>query len=318
MSKTIVVVGASGAQGGSVARKFLEDKWKVRAITRNANSKSAEALVSIGAEVVVADTSDEASLVKAFEGAHAIFANTNFWEHISKPPYHAVEAGKNEHSQAINLANAAAKIKTLQHYIWSSIPHSPEAYDVPHFNSKAETDIYICEKLPELAAKTTYLWLGYYPSNIAYFPFIKPIPMLAPAPHIFMQSVPSKTVTPSAGDVTINTGLFVSAIVAQPELTLPGKYAIVWTENITLGEQLKIWSEVTGKAAEYVQVDEETFIRVWGAEGGELNLNWKMFVSFPNWLKLKPGILTGKDLGIEDKLIGTRQTLEALKPILLA
>lgn len=68
MSKLIAVVGATGAQGGSVVRQFLKlDGWKVRAITRNASSDSAKALASEGAEVVSANSDDEASMVKAFE-----------------------------------------------------------------------------------------------------------------------------------------------------------------------------------------------------------------------------------------------------------
>lgn len=68
MSKTIAVVGATGAQGGSVTRAFLKlDGWKVRAITRNTSSDGAKKLASEGAEVVAANSDDEASLVKAFE-----------------------------------------------------------------------------------------------------------------------------------------------------------------------------------------------------------------------------------------------------------
>lgn len=68
MTKTIAVIGATGAQGGSVARAFLKlDGWKVRAITRNTTGEKAKALASEGAEVVSANTDDESSLVKAFE-----------------------------------------------------------------------------------------------------------------------------------------------------------------------------------------------------------------------------------------------------------
>ena len=68
MNNIIAVIGATGAQGGSVATEFLRlDGWKVRAITRNASSDKAKALQLQGAEVVTADCWDEASLVKAFE-----------------------------------------------------------------------------------------------------------------------------------------------------------------------------------------------------------------------------------------------------------
>lgn len=40
---------------------------------------------------------------------------------------------------------------------------------------KAIVDERIKTELPELAAKTTYLYLGYYPQNMAYFPFLRPV-----------------------------------------------------------------------------------------------------------------------------------------------
>ncbi len=68
MTNTIAVVGAAGQQGGSVARRFLQSgNWKVRGITRNKDSKGAQALAAEGADIVVADLDDETSLIKAFE-----------------------------------------------------------------------------------------------------------------------------------------------------------------------------------------------------------------------------------------------------------
>jgi uncharacterized protein YbjT (DUF2867 family) len=68
MTKVIAVTGATGVQGGSVARTMLKTPgWSVRAITRNPSSDAAKALVSEGATVVQADFDDESSLAKAFE-----------------------------------------------------------------------------------------------------------------------------------------------------------------------------------------------------------------------------------------------------------
>lgn len=67
MAKTIAVTGATGNQGGSVARRMLEAGWHVRAISRNKDSESAQKLRAQGMEVVQARYDDEDSLVKAFE-----------------------------------------------------------------------------------------------------------------------------------------------------------------------------------------------------------------------------------------------------------
>ena len=68
MTKIIAVTGATGVQGGSVARTMLKTSgWSVRAITRNPDSDAAKALASEGATIVQADFDNEGSLAKAFE-----------------------------------------------------------------------------------------------------------------------------------------------------------------------------------------------------------------------------------------------------------
>ena len=79
-----------------------------------------------------------------------------------------------------------------------------------------------------------------------------------------------------AGDVSVNVGLYVSAILANPSVSLPSKYALVVTENISVADTLKVWSEVTGKEAEYVEVSAEKFDALFPGMGGELaaQLKW--------------------------------------------
>jgi uncharacterized protein YbjT (DUF2867 family) len=82
----LVVIGATGNQGGSVVSRFLSlspSTYRIRGLTRNPSSAASQALVSKGVEMVAADLDDPASLDRAFEGASAIFATTDFWA-----PYH--------------------------------------------------------------------------------------------------------------------------------------------------------------------------------------------------------------------------------------
>lgn len=67
MTKLIVVCGATGGLGGSVARCMLKEGWKVRGITRNSTSAPAKALIDAGDELAAADYNDVASLEKAFQ-----------------------------------------------------------------------------------------------------------------------------------------------------------------------------------------------------------------------------------------------------------
>src|SRR5258705_224538 len=84
--KSIAVVGATGAQGGGLARAILADPsggFAARALTRKPGSDKAKELAARGAEVVACDLDDPASVERAFAGAHAAYCVTNYWEHLS-------------------------------------------------------------------------------------------------------------------------------------------------------------------------------------------------------------------------------------------
>lgn len=170
--KIMVVLGATGAQGGGLARAILDDPsggFAVRAVTRKPDSDKAKALAKAGAEVVAADMDDVASLEKAFQGAYGAFCVTNFWEHLSP---------EKEMAQAANMAEAAKKTG-LQHVIWSTLddtrekvplsdnrmPTLMEKYKVPHFDGKGEADRYFSDK----GVPTTWLLTSFYWDNMIFF-----------------------------------------------------------------------------------------------------------------------------------------------------
>lgn len=170
--KIIAVVGATGAQGGGVARAILNDPnsdFTVRALTRDPESEKASSLRKLGAEVVKADMDQPESLRKAFDGAYGAFLVTNFWEHFSP---------EKEKEQARNLAEAAQKTG-LKHVIWSTLedtrnwiplsddrmPTLSEHYKVPHFDAKGEANAYFTE----LGVPTTFLNTSFYWDNLIHF-----------------------------------------------------------------------------------------------------------------------------------------------------
>jgi uncharacterized protein YbjT (DUF2867 family) len=170
--KIIAVVGATGAQGGGLVRAILADRngeFRVRALTRNPDSDKARALAAAGAELVRADLDDQASLERAFAGAHGVFALTNFWEHFSP---------EKELAQAGNQARAA-KAAGVHHVIWSTLedtrrwvplgddrlPTLQGRYKVPHFDAKGEAD----NIFRVLGVPTTFLLTAFYWDNLIYF-----------------------------------------------------------------------------------------------------------------------------------------------------
>jgi uncharacterized protein YbjT (DUF2867 family) len=152
--RIITVLGATGSQGGSVVRAIAADPtggFVARAVTRN--RANAEELLALGIEVVEADLDDEASLRRAFDGAHGAFVVTNWWE---SPTADSVWTSRTEREQgqAGNAARAAAAAG-LRHVLWSTLadtrPYLPDAprpeagYTVPHADGKAEANAFFLD-----------------------------------------------------------------------------------------------------------------------------------------------------------------------------
>jgi uncharacterized protein YbjT (DUF2867 family) len=132
--KIIAVAGATGQQGGVVARKLLADGWKVRALTRDGNKPAAQELKALGAEVVPGDMENRAQLEAAFQGAYGVFSVQNFWL-----PNVGFEG---EIRQGKNVADAA-KAAGVQHLVYSSVGSAHRGMGQKHFDSKWEIEQYI-------------------------------------------------------------------------------------------------------------------------------------------------------------------------------
>lgn len=170
--KIIAVMGATGAQGGGLARAIAADRngpFAARAITRKTDSEKARALAKLGVEVVAGDADDPPSLERAMAGAFGVYCVTNYWEHFS---------AEREGAQATAMARATRKAGA-QHVVWSTLedtrkwvplsdtrlPTLHGKYKVPHFDSKGWVDRVFAEE----AAPTTYLLAAFYWENFIYF-----------------------------------------------------------------------------------------------------------------------------------------------------
>lgn len=74
---TIAVCGATGRQGGAVARHLVADGWAVRGLTRSPQSAAAQRLSVLGVDVVQAEMADAVSLDRAFAGVHGVYSVQN-------------------------------------------------------------------------------------------------------------------------------------------------------------------------------------------------------------------------------------------------
>ncbi len=140
MSKklSVLVMGATGNQGGAVVRNLLPKGHSIRTLTRNPDSPKAKQLADQGVEVLKGDFTDSESLVKAATGMDTVFAMTT--------PYEAgVEA---ETKQGIALADAV-KQAGVGHLVFTSVASADRSTGIPHFDSKYKVEQHIASlKIP--------------------------------------------------------------------------------------------------------------------------------------------------------------------------
>jgi uncharacterized protein YbjT (DUF2867 family) len=133
-NKIIAITGATGQQGGAVARKLLAEGWKVRALTRDLSKPAARALAEAEAELVAGDMDSRSELDVAFQGVYGVFSVQNFW--LPNVGY------EGEIRQGKNVADAA-KAAGVQHLVYSSVGAAHRGMGQKHFESKWIIEQYI-------------------------------------------------------------------------------------------------------------------------------------------------------------------------------
>jgi len=123
--RIIAITGATGQQGGAVARELAGKGFKLKALTRKPDGEPAKALAKLGIEVVQADLDDADSLARAFSGAWAVFAVQNTWE-----------AGVEKEEEQGKRTAKVARENGVQHFVYSSVGSADRNTGIPHFENK--------------------------------------------------------------------------------------------------------------------------------------------------------------------------------------
>lgn len=253
-NQLLIIFGATGQQGGSVADFVLSDpalaaRYRVRGVTRDPTQPAALALRARGAEVVQADFDDAESLRRALDGGGA--DSTVF---ITTTTVYAGDQTKDIEVRHGKAAADAAVAAGARYLVYSSEVH-PEVvtggqHRVPSFDSRGEVETYI----RSLPVRSAFYAPGSFMQNLG--------GMMAPRPtgdggYAITNMLPGDAVLPWI-DVVADTGKVVGAVLAEPE-RFEGKQLCVAGGLFSFDQVVEKISKVTGKVVKYVSVSEDVF-----------------------------------------------------------
>ena len=229
--RDILVTGATGQQGGAVARALLSRGHRVKALTRKPDSEAARQLALSGAEIVAGDLADAASVVRAAKDVETMFLMGNSYE-----------AGMQEETRQGIIAADAAKAAGVGHLIYSSVADADKKTGIPHFESK-----YLVEKhvvglgIPyTISAPVAFMENVVAPWSIG---------ALSQGTHAF--AMPSKRALQLVSLADI--GGFVAALAERREQVFGKRFDFAGDE-LSGEEQAKILSEAIGRPIRYQEI----------------------------------------------------------------
>ncbi|GAB87438.1 NmrA family NAD(P)-binding protein [Gordonia rubripertincta] len=171
-SSPVVVIGATGGQGGTVLDALLDAGFAVRALVRDAVSSKAAALADRGVELAVGDIVSGVGLTDAFTGAAGAFALTTPFES-------GVDAEVAQGTALIEAATAAA----LPYLVFSSVASADRDTGVHHFDSKFEVErMLAATDIPHTIVGPAYFYDNLLAGSDALAAGVMPIAMPADQP----------------------------------------------------------------------------------------------------------------------------------------
>src|SRR5712675_2081652 len=224
----VVVMGATGNQGGAVVKSLLERGHEVRAVTRSTDSAKARELANAGVTVVRASLEDTAALTKALEGATSFFAMTTPFEGGTQA----------ETRQGISAADAAKAAGV--HLVFTSVGSANRLTGIPHFDSKYEVEKHIAK----IGVRATILAPVAFMENLHFVKeqLVKGIYASALPPTRALAQV----AVPDIGAVAVR--------VLEDAGRFTGKRFDLASDELTGNDALAILSRVTGRPFSYYQV----------------------------------------------------------------
>jgi uncharacterized protein YbjT (DUF2867 family) len=225
--RKILVTGATGQQGGSLARLLLQKKHKVYALTRNTQSSAAQDLRNRGANIVKGDLDDSDSLQRAVKDVESIF--------LMGTPF---EDGTEGEIRRGKLMADIAKENSIEHLVYSSVANADKNTGIPHFESKFKVE----QHIKNLGIPHTIIGPTFFMENL-----------LGPGLEQSQLALPLSPSTILQQSALENIAEF-SALVLERRKPFLGKRIDIASDEVTGEQAAEILSNVLGNKIRYVSV----------------------------------------------------------------
>jgi uncharacterized protein YbjT (DUF2867 family) len=239
--RLILVTGATGNQGNAIAHHLLQrGNFKVRVLVRDPNKPAALALQQAGAELVVGNLNDRASLDRALQGAYGVFSLQIFLDGLDT-----------EIRQGKAVADAASSAG-IQHFVYSSVGSAERNTGVPHFDSKFQVEEYIrASELPYTILRPVFFFYNYNMMR----PMVEAGTLFQPlSPETKLQQLSEE-----------DYGEMVAEVFDRPADFMNREIELA-SVDMTMPEIAAAFSRVLGKTVEYQQIPFEAFEQQIGEE----------------------------------------------------
>ena len=254
--RTVLVTGATGKQGGVVARELLRRGFRVRALTRDPSKPTARALAELGADVVRGDLDDPQSLRPAIDGAYGVFSVQNFWE----------VGYDREVAEGIALAELASEVG-VEHFVYDSVGSAHRETGLSHFESKWEIE----ERIRALDLPYTIFRPVYFMDNWEN-PGLRSMIL---GGTLALPLDPDRELQQLA---TSDIGAFVGMAFADREAWL-GRELDLAGEELSMSKTAETFGKVIGRPVSYVQLPWEKYRELAGEEYTEM-FRWFELVGY--------------------------------------
>ncbi|MFG3252565.1 NmrA/HSCARG family protein [Streptomyces sp. NPDC048172] len=261
-NKTVLVLGATGNQGGATARELLSRGWTVHALVRDPDKPEAHELKARGAALVQGDMDDAESLRRAMTGVHGVYSVQPLgWD----PESLAAEV-----RQGKAVADMA-KASGIAHLVYSSVGGAERDTGIDHFETKAEIERHIAA----LGIPATVLRPVFFMNNLLGYADAEGerVMELPVKPDKPIQLIASDDIGHFAADAFDNPGEFIGE-----QIELAG-------DEITFTEVAAVYERVTGTPSRLEPQPIEDRMFEWFAEDGYQ-------ADIPHLRRQHPGLMT--------------------------